>query len=197
MTAELAGQGVPVCVRNVWVWSQSQSVRWTFGVGRFCCSGVCSGVGSPGSMSPDFGQPLVNMFSTWERGRSPLIRVTLITEPLRPCPSMLCSFSLLRRFPKPAPPPLDRCRCLRLINQHTIRPDSAAPVENAETADTTRRFTDTKPSGSSMKLSCWGPNHTQKRKTVRTFITNKMRLPWGFFFTSLQKNLDQRRKISN
>lgn len=176
MTAEFAGQGVPVWVRKVWLWSQSQSVRWTLGVGRFCCRGVCSGVGSPGSMSPDFGQPLVNIFSTCERGRSlPLIRVTLITEPLRLCPSMLCSLSLLRRLPMLDPLALEHWRCLRLIIQHTIRPDNAAPVANAETAETTSKFTDTKPSGSSMKLSCRRPKHMERITVSKnnTFITDK------------------------
>lgn len=85
---ELAGQGMPTEVRKVWLWSQSPSGSLMLGGGRFCCRGVCSGVGRPGSISP-LGQPLgvTNGLSAWEcdRGLSlPLVRVTLITEPLRP-----------------------------------------------------------------------------------------------------------------
>lgn len=55
--------------------------------------------------------------------------------------------------------------------QQTVRPERTAPVAKAETADTTNRFTDTRPSGSSMKLS-WSSiptkryNQTQKRKPL-------------------------------
>ena len=125
---------------------------------RFCCSGVCSGVGSkPGSISP-LGQPLgvTNGLSACERRLSPpLVLVTLITDPLRPCPSMLCSLSFLRRAPLPPEPREWRWRWLMI--QQTVRPERIAPVAKAETADTTSRFTDTSPSGSSMKLS-WSSN---------------------------------------
>lgn len=162
MTA-LPGHGFPMEVRKVWLWSQSVSGRR---MTRFCCSGVCSGVGSkPGSISP-LGQPLgiTNRLSGCERRLSPpLVLVTLITEPLRPCPSMVCSLSFLRRAPL-APEPREFLWRWLMIQQ-TVRPERMAPVEKAETADTTSRFTDTRPSGSSMKLS-WNSIPAEKDATT-------------------------------
>lgn len=48
--------------------------------------------------------------------------------------------------------------------QHTARPESAAPVENADTAATTNRFKVTRLSGSSIKLSRTRPERETERE---------------------------------
>ncbi|TNN78137.1 hypothetical protein EYF80_011642 [Liparis tanakae] len=117
---------------------------------RFCW-GVCSGVGrKPGSSSPDFTHPL----GMTNRGRSPPpCRVTLSTEP--PISAPLFSRPLSRRWMEDWEAlPLRRLVGLWAMIQQTARPESAAPMVKADTADATSRLRETKLSGSISKLCC-------------------------------------------
>ncbi len=175
------GHWVPTELKKVWLWSQldPESDRRS---PRFCCRGVCSGVGSrPGSKSPALTQPfgITKSVSPCERGRSvPLCRDTLITEPLLLCPIMHRSFSLFRWLLDEGVLLCKRWRCFWPMIQHTARPERAAPVENAETAATTSRFNVTRLSGSSIKLSCNRP----ARKRAKYVTIQKQQETWGQFY---------------
>jgi hypothetical protein len=58
--------------------------------------------------------------------------------------------------------------------QQTAKPDSTAPVAKAETADTTSRLTDTRPSGSSMKDSCRRPTDEEKDRQMNRDTENSV-----------------------